>query len=152
MERDQLRADGAGRVAAVRGYRRIEELVPTHWVEGAIEANGIRQHYYQTGGEKPALVLLHGFMESGLCWLRSARALEEEYTVIMPDARGHGRSEGIASGLSMELLVGDVAALTRGLGLERPSLLGFSMGGGTAARVAAAYPELVDAVLLEDAP
>src|SRR5215813_6811463 len=130
MERDQLRADGAGRVAAVRGYRRIEELVPTHWVEGAIEANGIRQHYYRTGGEKPSLVLLHGFMESGLCWLRVAKALEGDYDIVLPDARGHGCSAGIASGISTDLLVQDAAALLRGLRLKSPSLLGSSMGGG----------------------
>src|SRR5262245_64773555 len=91
-------------------------------------------------------------MESGLCWLRVAKALEGDYDIILPDARGQGRSEGIASGFSTDLLVEDTAALLRGLGLEQPNLLGSSMGGGTAARVAAAYPELVGAVLLEDAP
>src|SRR5262249_61980275 len=101
MEHDEWRASDAGRMAAVGGYRRIEELVPEHWAEGEIEANGIRQHYYRTGGEGPALLLLHGFMESGLCWLRVAKALEGNYDVVMPDARGHGRSEGIDRGLSM---------------------------------------------------
>src|SRR5262249_36867377 len=116
------------------------------------QANSIWQHYWRTGGEKPALVLLHGFMENGLCWLRTAQALEDDYDVILPDARGHGRSEGIATGLSARLLAEDAAALIRAVGVERPSLLGFSMGGGTAARVAAGHPELLRCVLLEDAP
>ncbi len=49
--------------AIVKSYRAIEELVPAQWSEGDIYANGIRQHYYRTGGDKPALLLLHGFNE-----------------------------------------------------------------------------------------
>ena len=53
-----------------------------------------------TGGDKPPLLLLHGFNEYGLTWLRVAKELEQDYDIIMVDARGHGRSEGIASGFS----------------------------------------------------
>ena len=57
-------------------------------------ANGIRLHYYRTGdGTKPAVVLCHGFSDSGLCWTPVARQLEADYDVIMLDARGHGLSE-----------------------------------------------------------
>ncbi len=59
--------------AIVKSYRPIEELVPAQWSEGDIYANGIRQHYYRTGGDKPALLLLHGFNEYGLTWLRARR-------------------------------------------------------------------------------
>jgi pimeloyl-ACP methyl ester carboxylesterase len=138
-------------IAAVRGYRRIEEIVPGHWVEGDVVANGARQHYYRTGGDKPPLVLLHGILAGGRYWTRVARALEQDHDVIMLDARGHGGSEGIASGLSYELLAADVAGVIRALGLARPSLLGHSMGGVTAALVAARYPELVRAIVIEDA-
>src|SRR5262245_56527165 len=117
MGHDEWRAGSVARVALVESYRRIAELVPAHWVEGVLEANGIWQHYYRTGGEKPSLVLLHGLMESGLCWLRVAKALEGDYDIVLPDARGHGGSAGIASGISMDLLVEDVAALLRGLRL-----------------------------------
>lgn len=140
------------RAAVVRGYRRIEALVPPHWTEQSIEANGIRQHCYRTGGVKPVLLSLHGFMESGLCWLRAAKALEADYDVILLDARGHGRSDGIATGFTTESLVADVAAFIRALGLERPTVLGSSQGGATAARLAAEYPDLARAILLEDPP
>ena len=138
---------------AVRGYRPIEELIPPHWSEGDVTANGIRHHYYRTGsagGEQPTLVLLHGFQESGLSWLRTARALERDYDAIMLDARGHGRSDGVATGYSPELLAGDAAGAIRALALDRPILLGHSMGATTAALVAAAHPDLVRAVILED--
>jgi hypothetical protein len=57
-------------------YHSLRELIPTHWIEETVCANGIQQHYYRTGGAKPPLVCLHGFGESGLCRLRVARRLE----------------------------------------------------------------------------
>ena len=64
-----------------------------HWTEGDVLTNGIRMHYYRTGGDKPALVLAHGFSDNGLCWTPVARVLQADYDVIMIDARGHGKSE-----------------------------------------------------------
>lgn len=135
----------------VKNYRKIEALIPAHWAEGVVEANGIKQHYYRTGGDKPQLILLHGIMTGGITWLRVAKALENNYDVIMPDARGHGRSEGISGGISYELLAEDLAALIETLKLEKPALLGHSMGGVTATLGAANHPELVRCLVLEDA-
>lgn len=135
----------------VKGYRRLEDLIPAHWSEGEIMANDIRQHYYRTGGEcsKPAVLLLHGFSESGLTWLRVARELERDYDVIMVDARGHGHSEGTAKGYSPKLLVEDAASFICALKLDRPRVIGFSMGGGTALGLATAYPELIRSFVYE---
>src|SRR5437879_11069248 len=115
--------------AIVKSYRAIEELVPAQWSEGDIYANGIRQHYYRTGGEKPPLLLLHGFNEYGLTWLRVAKELEHDYDIIMLDARGHGYSDGITNGFSNSLLVEDVVDVTRELKLGRPRIMGLSQGG-----------------------
>lgn len=136
----------------VKRYRTIEQLIPPHWSEGQVFANGIHQHYYRAGGDKPPLLLLHGIMMSGICWLRTAKALEQDYDVILLDARGHGRSDGVETGFSPELLAEDVAGVLRELKLERASLLGHSMGAQTAALVAAGSPDLVHAVILEDPP
>jgi N-formylmaleamate deformylase len=136
------------RVAIVKGYRKIEDLIPSHWSEGDLQANGICQHYYRIGGKKPSLVLLHGLQESALCWLRVAKVLEQDYDLILLDARGHGRSDRITNGFSPELLTEDAAGAIRVLGLERPSVLGFSMGGSTAIRLAATHPELVRSILI----
>ena len=135
--------------ALVKNYRPIEELIPAHWSEGDIFANGIRQHYYRTGGEKPALLLLHGFNEYGLSWLRVAKELDGDYDIIMLDARGHGRSDGIASGFSSAILVEDVAGVIRELKLGRPRIIGLSQGGSTVLRLAATYPELVHSFIFE---
>lgn len=133
----------------VKNYRPIEQLIPAHWSEGDIFANGIRQHYYRTGGQKPPLLLLHGFNEYGLTWLRVAKELERDYDIIMLDARGHGRSEGIASGFSNTLLVEDVIGAIRELKLHRPSIIGLSQGGTTVLRLAATHPELVHSFIFE---
>ncbi len=75
--------------------RPIRLILPdsmTTWIRGVCETNGIRIHYLRTGGGKPPAVLLHGLMGSGACWTLLARALEGEFDVVMPDARGHGGS------------------------------------------------------------
>ncbi len=136
--------------AIVKTYRPIEALVPAHWREGDVHANGVRQHYYRTGnGEKPPLLLLHGFHQYGLSWLSVARKLEQDYDVIMLDARGHGHSEGIASGFSDTLLVEDVRGAIQTLGLEQPRVIGMSQGGSTVLRLAAWYQELVHSFVFE---
>jgi pimeloyl-ACP methyl ester carboxylesterase len=124
----------------VKRYRPIEELIPPHWTQGDVAANGIRQHYYRTGRNKPPLVLLHGILEGALTWLRTARALEQDYDVVMVDTRGHGDSDGIATGYSQALLAADAAGVICALGLGPVRLLGFSQGAGTAILVAADHP------------
>src|ERR1044071_1522108 len=108
----------------------------TNWASAVCEVNGIGIHYLRTGGAKPPLVLLHGLTGSGACWSPLARALEVEFDVVMPDARGHGDSSAPPHGYRYEDHARDVMDLMRGLGLAAPVLLGHSMGGMTAAVVA----------------
>ncbi|HEX9077288.1 MAG TPA: alpha/beta hydrolase [Anaerolineae bacterium] len=134
----------------MKNYRRIEALIPHHWTEGTINANGIVQHFYRTGGNHPPLILLHGLMAGALTWMRVAQGLETEYDILIVDARGHGHSERIHSGFSTDLLVEDVASLIPALNLDKPRLLGHSMGGTTAALLAARYPDLIRSLVLEE--
>jgi len=125
----------------------------TAWSKGDIQANGITIHYYRTdGNNKPPILLLHGFTDSGLCWPRVAHDLEGSYDVTMTDARGHGHSGDSAADFSLALLADDAAAVIGALNLEKPYVLGHSMGAMTAATVAATYPDLVRAIVLEDPP
>ncbi len=121
------------------------------WSEGDVEANGITLHYLRTGdGTKPPLILSHGFTDNGLCWAPVARALESDYDVIMYDARGHGLSDAPETGYTTEDRADDLAGLVKALGLDKPAVLGHSMGGSTAAAAGAKYPELFGKLLLED--
>jgi len=122
----------------------------TNWSSSVCEANGIDIHYLRTGGSKPAVVLLHGLTGSGACWSPLARALEAEFDVVMPDARGHGHSSTPLSGYRYEDHAGDVVGLIQGLELATPVVLGHSMGGMTAAVVASQMGAALRGVILAD--
>lgn len=121
------------------------------WHSGDIETNGIRLHYTRTGGAKPPLVLAHGFSDDGLCWTPVAEALASDYDVIMVDARGHGRSHAPKQGYGPVEHAADLHGVITGLKLQRPAVLGHSMGGATALVLAGTYPEVPGAILVEDA-
>jgi pimeloyl-ACP methyl ester carboxylesterase len=122
----------------------------TNWIRGVCEANGINIHYLRTGGHKPPLIALHGLTGSGACWIPLARALEGDYDVIMPDARGHGKSSALLHGYLYRDHARDVIGLIEALGLATPVLLGHSMGGMTAAVVASEAGTAIRGVILAD--
>ncbi|WP_437672999.1 alpha/beta fold hydrolase [Sorangium sp. So ce131] len=122
----------------------------TTWLSGVCETNGINIHYLRTGGAKHPVVLLHGLMGSGACWTPVARALEGEFDVVMPDARGHGGSSAPHHGYRYDDHASDVVGLIRGLELSRPVLLGHSMGGMTAAVVASRGAGVLRGLILVD--
>ena len=93
----------------------------SNWQSNKIETNGLTMHYTRTGGDKPPLVLAHGFSDDGLCWTPVARQLEANYDVIMVDARGHGRSDAAQESYGTVDLAADLAGVITGLGLERPA-------------------------------
>ncbi|MBW2622103.1 MAG: alpha/beta hydrolase [Deltaproteobacteria bacterium] len=120
------------------------------WVENDIAVNNVNIHYCRTGGDKPPLILLHGVTDNGLCWTPAAEVLEERYDVIMVDAQGHGRSGRVDPNFSGQSHVDHVAGLVKDLKLDKPVLMGHSMGGSTAANIAAQHPDLPRAIILED--
>jgi N-formylmaleamate deformylase len=125
-------------------------MTKSSWTTGSCAANGIDVHFLRTGGDKPPVVMLHGLTANGACWTPLARALEDEYDVVMPDARGHGRSSAPDRGYRYEELAADVASFVDALGLTAPVLLGHSMGGMTAAVVASRSSERLRGLVLVD--
>lgn len=124
---------------------------PAGWTDGYVAANGIRIHYWRTGGTgKPALVMAHGSSDDALCWTNLAREFQEQYDIIMFDARGHGLSDPPTASDAPDVQVEDLAGLIRELKLTRPILMGHSMGSSSVARFAAKYPDVARAVILED--
>ncbi|MEZ4563326.1 MAG: alpha/beta hydrolase [Thermomicrobiales bacterium] len=122
------------------------------WQSGSVDANGVTIHYTRTGGSGPVVVLAHGVTDNGLCWSPLARELEQDYDLIMVDARGHGKSDGPVGSYGPDVQAEDLAALITALGLEQPAVLGHSMGAGTALVLAGKHPDLVGSILLEDPP
>ncbi|WP_233838071.1 alpha/beta fold hydrolase [Paraburkholderia sp. ZP32-5] len=122
----------------------------TNWTTGVCEADGADIHYLRTGRALPPVVLLHGLMANGACWTPLARSLESEFGVVMPDARGHGKSTAPLSGYRYDDHASDVVAVIKQLELAAPILLGHSMGGMTAAVVASRFGTDIGGVILVD--
>lgn len=120
------------------------------WRESTTQANGIDIHYWRTGGNKPVIVCAHGLTDSGRCWSLLAQQLEHEYDLVMPDARGHGRSSAPEHGYQTSDRAADALALLDALQIEQVYALGHSMGGDSTAMLIAQAPERVRAAILED--
>jgi N-formylmaleamate deformylase len=122
------------------------------WTDGYLTANNLKIHYYRTSGDKPPVVINHGAGDDGLCFTHIVKQLEGDYDVIMPDARGHGKSGSGKGDYSVSQRVEDLAGLVRSLRLDRPVVGGHSLGAETSMHLAANYPDLVRAIFLEDPP
>lgn len=123
-----------------------------NWHTDICKANNISIHYTRTGANKAPVILLHGLMTNGLCWTNLACALEKDFDVIMPDARGHGLSDVPDAGYSYNDHASDIIGLIQALQLHKPVLIGHSMGGMTSAVLADRSPELLSGVVLADPP
>lgn len=126
------------------------------WQDGYVESNGIRVHYVRTGGgrlpKRPPMVLVHGLTDNALAWTRFAKVVSVAYDLVMVDARGHGLSDKPDTGYSPLEHARDLAGVIQALDLDRPIVVGHSMGAVTASWLAAEFPDLVGAIILEDPP
>lgn len=126
-------------------------MVTGDWTECDVDADGVVIHVHRAGSaDRPPLVLSHGLGDSARCWWRVAHALADDFDIVMIDARNHGQS-GTGVGGS-ERLAADVAAVVAHLGLERPSLLGHSIGARTTAEFASVAPGVASRLVLVDPP
>src|SRR3989449_2812658 len=103
------------------------------------EVNGINL-YYETHGAGQPLILLHGGLGSGEMFGPILPLLAERHQVIAPDLQGHGRTADIDRPIDVRLMADDIAALIDHLGLDKPDVVGYSLGGGVALHTAAKYP------------
>ncbi|PHR93437.1 MAG: hypothetical protein COA78_32905, partial [Blastopirellula sp.] len=98
----------------------------------------------------PVMIMAHGSSDDGRCWTNLAKELTADYDIILPDARGHGLSDSGTKNDPADAQAEDLAALIRKLELTKPILMGHSMGSSSVAWLAAKYPEMPGAVILED--
>ncbi|TMD76609.1 MAG: alpha/beta fold hydrolase, partial [Chloroflexi bacterium] len=106
------------------------------------KVNGLNL-YYETHGAGRPLILLHGGLMSSETFGPVLPLLSEHHQVIAPDLQGHGRTADIDRPIDVRLMADDIAALIDHLGLEKPDLVGYSLGGGVALHTAAKYPAKV---------
>ena len=128
----------------------------TDWTAGATgtgqyaQVNGINL-YYETHGAGRPLILLHGGLGSGEMFGPILPALAERHQVIAVDLQGHGRTADIDRPIDIRLMADDIAALIDHLRLDKPDLVGFSLGGGVALHTAARYPARVGRLVVVSA-
>jgi pimeloyl-ACP methyl ester carboxylesterase len=126
--------------------------IPEGWSNGYVYANGVRLHYYRAAPAegKPVMVMVHGVTDNGLCWTTLTWKLQDEYDIYMLDTRGHGLSDPFTASDDGDTLIKDVVEFARTMKLEKPILMGHSMGAATVIRIGAEYPELPKAIIMLD--
>lgn len=110
------------------------------------------QLYYEDEGAGQPLLFLHGWGTSGRIWGAQQAELVHDFRVVTLDWRGCGRSDRPAAGNTLEGVVADLAAFIRELGLERPIVVGVSVGATFATELALADPDLLGGVIAADGP
>jgi len=99
--------------------------------------------YYETHGTGQPMILLHGGLGSGEMFGPIMPQLAEHHQVITPDLQGHGRTADIDRPIDVRLMADDIAALIDHLGLDKPDVVGYSLGGGVALQTAVNYPNKI---------
>ncbi|MER8234823.1 alpha/beta hydrolase [Streptomyces sp. NPDC094049] len=122
------------------------------WSERHVSRDGVRLSVRDWGGSGTDVLLLHGLAGHSGEWDATARLLRDSgHRVVALDQRGHGASERRPEDVSRAAYVADAVAVIEELDLERPVLIGQSLGGSTALLTAAAHPALPRALVLVEA-
>jgi pimeloyl-ACP methyl ester carboxylesterase len=108
--------------------------------------------YVRSGGTGPAVVLLHGYGETGDMWAPMTVDLARDHTVVVPDLRGMGLSSKSAGGFDKKTQAGDVAGVLDHLKIDRADLVTHDIGNMVGYAFAAQYPNRVTRFVLIDAP
>lgn len=114
------------------------------------EVNGLTMYHESHGSGRP-MVLLHGGLGSGEMFGPIIDALSANHRVIVPDLQGHGRTADIDRPLDIRLMADDIAALIDHLELDKPDIVGFSLGGGVAFFTASKYPHKIRKLVMASA-
>jgi pimeloyl-ACP methyl ester carboxylesterase len=124
---------------------------PPTFREQKIATNGITLHV-RVGGSGPAVVLLHGYGETGDMWVPLAVDLARDHTVVVPDLRGMGLSEHPAGGYDKKNQGQDVAGVLDALKIDRAALVTHDIGNMVGFAFAAQHRNQVSRFVLIDAP
>jgi len=124
---------------------------PASFKTQEITTNGATIHV-RVGGDGPAVVLLHGYGETGDMWAPMASDLARDHKVVVPDLRGLGLSSKPQAGFDKKTQAGDVAGVLDALKIDRADLVAHDIGNMVGFAFAAQYPERVNRFVLIDAP
>jgi pimeloyl-ACP methyl ester carboxylesterase len=105
-----------------------------------------------TYGQGPALFLIHGIGSRGISWWPVIDELSAHFRLIVPDLRGHGASDKPSTGYLVPDYAADLAALINALDVERPLVMGHSLGGIVTLHWATRHATRAAALVIEDSP
>src|SRR4051794_7124061 len=115
-----------------------------------IELHG-HQVVYRIAGSGPAVVLVHGMVNSSRHWQQVAQRLASRYTVIAPDLIGHGDSATPRGDYSLGAHAAAIRDLLAVIGVDRATIVGHSLGGGVALQFFYQFPQRVERLALVSA-
>src|SRR5262245_54210489 len=130
---------------------KIKNNMATDTLKAYALVNGLKMYYEIQGTGHPVIVLHGGFGNTEL-FMPNVTALAKNNKVILVDLQGHGRTADIDRPLVPDSMANDIAALIKYLGLGKTNIIGYSLGGSVALRVAIQHPELLDKVVLISCP
>lgn len=116
-----------------------------------IATNGTTIHV-RVGGKGPAVVLLHGYGDTGDMWIPLAAALVRDHTVVVPDLRGMGLSAVATEGFTKKNEAADIAGVLDALKIRNVDVVGHDIGNMVAYAFAASYPARTTRLVMMDAP
>jgi pimeloyl-ACP methyl ester carboxylesterase len=124
---------------------------PSGFAVRDIATNGATIHV-RSAGTGPAVVLLHGYGETGDMWVPLAVELARDHKVIVPDLRGLGLSSKPGNGFDKKTQAGDVLGVMAAMGVEQADVVAHDIGNMVAFQFAAQYPDRLRRLVLIDAP
>lgn len=133
-------------------YAAGEPALPSGFKTQTIPVSEGVDIFVRSGGSGPAVVLLHGFGDTGDMWGPMATELAKTHTVAVPDLRGMGRSSHPPGGYDKKTQAADIRAVLTKLGYDRAAVVGHDIGNMVSYAYASLYPDKVDKLVLMDAP
>jgi pimeloyl-ACP methyl ester carboxylesterase len=127
------------------------EPFPASFKTQEIKTNGTTLHV-RMGGSGPAVVMLHGFADTGDMWAPAAKILMKDHTVIVPDLRGMGLSAHPDTGYTKKNEAVDIAGVMDALKIQKADLVTHDIGNMVGYALAAQYPARITKWVVIDAP
>ncbi|SCK13445.1 Pimeloyl-ACP methyl ester carboxylesterase [Variovorax sp. HW608] len=124
---------------------------PPNFKRQQIQLEDVAMHV-RIGGSGPAVVLIHGFGDTGDMWAPLAAALAKDHLVVVPDLRGMGLSSKPAGGYEKKNQAADIRAVLDKLGIDKADIVGHDIGTMVAYAYAARYPDKTTRLVVMDAP
>jgi pimeloyl-ACP methyl ester carboxylesterase len=137
-------------LAPAAAHAQVEPF-PARFQIKTIAANGIQIHV-RVGGSGSAVILIHGFGDTGDMWVKLAEELARDHTVVVPDLRGMGLSAKPSDGYDKWTQAADMRAVLEALGIETAVVAGHDIGTMVAYAYAARYRDKTEKLVVMDAP